>query len=247
MKCKTQLMTWRNVTALLFLLAAQAFGASLDREQIKRVIDAHRDEARACFERALVDQPTLGGKVTVRFVIDPDGRVKAATVAQSTARSAALERCLVERVRGWEFPPHAGDDLVITYPWSFETPAPASAPAVVRDAIPAARYGWWAVHGTLRGVPGCERGCDRTAERDALCVAFGRALVDLEDGKPLDVALAPLQHEVRAVCCDDVFGAILSLEKARPKDRATIWAELPGAPRCPAVERFWPALERRVR
>lgn len=235
-------------------LAQAASASSIDKAAVKEVIAAHRAEIRECYERALVAKPELHGKVTVRFLIAPSGKVKSTRIAESTASNAPLERCLVERVGTWVFAKHTGDDLQITYPFVFAlAEEPREAPHFIRDAAPNAKVGWRAVWGTLRGMPGCERGCSLPGELASACAAFAEALIRLEDGQPLEVVIAPLQREVVETCCDEVFDALQAQEHASLLDRYTIWCGADraapegtcGAARCPAVERFWLGFERR--
>jgi len=56
---------------------------------------------QACYERSLAQNPELKGKVEVRVVVGPDGRVKQAKVVQTTLGDAACELCVVERASAW--------------------------------------------------------------------------------------------------------------------------------------------------
>lgn len=93
---------------------------SLPREVIQRVVRRHTAQVRHCYEQALADAPQLEGRVNVRFVIGPDGRVQSASVQDSTLGSAAVESCIAARVRQWEFPaPDGGGVVAVTYPFTF--------------------------------------------------------------------------------------------------------------------------------
>lgn len=91
---------------------------SLDKELIRQVIHQHRSQIRYCYEERLQQKPTLGGKVTVKFVIGEAGSVIASEIGQSTAHDAALESCITSRVRGWLFPkPKGGGKVSVSYPF----------------------------------------------------------------------------------------------------------------------------------
>ena len=47
----------------------------LSREQIERVVRRHSRGIRYCYERQLADDPSLGGRISVNWTIDLDGRV----------------------------------------------------------------------------------------------------------------------------------------------------------------------------
>lgn len=94
---------------------------SMDRELVRRVIQAHRGQLRACYESQLLRAQSLSGKVSVRFVIASTGAVTDAAVASSTVGSGELERCVVARVHSWTFPkPKGGGQVVVTYPFVFQ-------------------------------------------------------------------------------------------------------------------------------
>jgi TonB family protein len=86
---------------------------------LQGAIRPHLAEVRFCFDRERAQNPDVSGKVYVRFVVSPEGRVLDAELASSTADSPALERCLVAAVRRWEFPrPSGGGAALVTYPFS---------------------------------------------------------------------------------------------------------------------------------
>jgi TonB family protein len=90
----------------------------LDKEIVRRVVRSHVKEIRFCYERELQHEPGLHGRVSVRFVIAPHGRVATAGIAESSVAHAAVERCVADAVRRWEFPRAPGGGLTfVTYPF----------------------------------------------------------------------------------------------------------------------------------
>jgi TonB family protein len=94
----------------------------MDKELIRKVIASHRDQVRYCYELALVQSPSLEGKLSVSFLVNAAGDVPAARVAHSTLSSQTLGECLVSRVRSWKFPSAKGDtgSYRVTYPFVFK-------------------------------------------------------------------------------------------------------------------------------
>jgi len=92
----------------------------LDKELIRRVIRANLAGFKYCYESMLNRFPSLEGKVSVRFMIAQSGKVSLATVAQSTAGNAELERCVEGRTKLLQFPSRKGTELIaVTYPFIF--------------------------------------------------------------------------------------------------------------------------------
>ncbi len=86
---------------------------SLDKELIRRVIHANRNQIRYCYENQLTRYPKLSGKVAVKF--------SSSQVAQSTAGNSELETCVAGRVHTWIFPkPKGGGVVIVTYPFIFK-------------------------------------------------------------------------------------------------------------------------------
>ena len=94
---------------------------SLDKELIRKVIHANRNQIRFCYESQLNRFPKLDGKVAIRFMITAQGSVSQSSVAQSTVNNAELEACVAGRVRMWNFPkPKGGGIVIVTYPFIFK-------------------------------------------------------------------------------------------------------------------------------
>ncbi len=89
-----------------------------DKATIKAVITANKEKLRDCYEVASIRQAGLAGKVVVRFTIRPEGFVRSSEIVQSTVRSAELESCIDEHVKGFVFP-ESRERNVVTYPFIF--------------------------------------------------------------------------------------------------------------------------------
>ena len=91
-----------------------------DRELVRRVVQQHHSQLRYCFENELIRNPKLGGRIQVKWIITGNGTVSNAQLASTTMNNAKVERCIVSRVRGWQFPPPKGGGIAtITYPFVF--------------------------------------------------------------------------------------------------------------------------------
>lgn len=93
---------------------------SIDKDTLRSFLQAHAGEIQMCYEQALAEDKLLGGKVTLRWTVQPDGSVVDASVdeAGTTLRNRKLHDCMLARVVGWKFPrPEGGGPVVIRNPW----------------------------------------------------------------------------------------------------------------------------------
>ncbi|MES2964566.1 MAG: AgmX/PglI C-terminal domain-containing protein, partial [Bdellovibrionota bacterium] len=92
----------------------------LDRDLIADVINRNMGQFRFCYEQALQGEPSLAGRVAIRFTIGGNGTVRTAGVENSTLNSSMAEQCVVNRMRSLKFPlPQNGVDVKVTYPFMF--------------------------------------------------------------------------------------------------------------------------------
>jgi hypothetical protein len=94
---------------------------SLDKDIIRRIVRAHINEVRYCYNQGLARDPTLAGKVSINFTIGPTGSVPVTMVANSTIKDEAVSNCIAKAVKRWTFPkPIGGGVVVVTYPFVLE-------------------------------------------------------------------------------------------------------------------------------
>jgi hypothetical protein len=92
----------------------------LDPDIIRRIIRAHINEVRSCYNKGLVTQPTLAGKVAIAFSIKPDGKVESSKVHASTLEPATerVPDCIAKAVKRWTFPkPFPSTTVDVVYPF----------------------------------------------------------------------------------------------------------------------------------
>jgi outer membrane biosynthesis protein TonB len=94
---------------------------SIDREAVARVINSHLQEVHACYERALLKDPGLAGKVVLEWTIGGAGKVTAAKTKSSTLNNASVESCILNSLKGWAFPAPKGGVVIISYPFIFNS------------------------------------------------------------------------------------------------------------------------------
>ncbi len=97
-----------------------SYEGSLDKSIIERVMKRYFNQYRYCYQRELNKNPTLYGKVTVRFIIAPDGAVSSARAAVDTVGNSRVNACVLRTAKRMLFPhPKNGGRVVVTYPFIF--------------------------------------------------------------------------------------------------------------------------------
>lgn len=92
---------------------------NIDREAVARAVNSHLQEVRACYERALLHNSGLAGKVVLEWTISTSGRVVAAKTRSSTLREASVESCILQTLKTWQFPVAKGGVVIVSYPFLF--------------------------------------------------------------------------------------------------------------------------------
>ena len=120
---------------------AEVVGA-LDKDIIRRIVRAHINEVRYCYNQALARDPNARGRIAVQFTISGNGKVPSAAVQDSTMKDPAVGRCIAQAVRRWTFPkPEGGGQVAVLYPFVLEPDggSSGSSSAISRPISPAER------------------------------------------------------------------------------------------------------------
>lgn len=76
----------------------------LDRDIVRRVLRSHVNEVRHCYGLARLRRPTLAGRASFAFAIDPTGETRDVTATESTASDPTMGRCVIKAIGRWRFP-----------------------------------------------------------------------------------------------------------------------------------------------
>lgn len=91
-----------------------------DSEVVVRTIKRRLNAIRACYERELRHNPTLAGKVTVQFSIQPQGSVTDSKIIENTTGESAVANCVLKTIRRFRFTPGPeGGSVIYSYPFVF--------------------------------------------------------------------------------------------------------------------------------
>jgi hypothetical protein len=94
---------------------------SLDPEIIRRIVREHASQIRYCYESELTRTPGILGKIVMKWVINGEGRVMQAQVAETQMKNANVENCLATKIKTWLFPkPKGGGMVIVNYPFVFK-------------------------------------------------------------------------------------------------------------------------------
>jgi outer membrane biosynthesis protein TonB len=107
-----------RLAPLVLLCAAVTVAVAYpDKSPIRREIRVHMPQFRACYERALVKNPKLEGRVVAKFTIDTNGDV----VEASSEGMPEIDACITSVVRTLKFPAGYRKVMQINYPFEFRT------------------------------------------------------------------------------------------------------------------------------
>jgi hypothetical protein len=91
----------------------------LAAEVIRRVVRLNNGRFRSCYETALHTDPSLQGRVTVKFVIDRTGAVALAADGGSDIPDEGVRRCVVSSFLSLSFPSPENGSVTVVYPIVF--------------------------------------------------------------------------------------------------------------------------------
>jgi tetratricopeptide (TPR) repeat protein len=91
----------------------------LSPEVIRRVVLRNLGQVAHCHEQALAQDPSVSGRVVIRFIIGGNGSVMGAAVDDSTVPIPSVGTCIANAVRRWQFPaPEGGGIVTVNYPFT---------------------------------------------------------------------------------------------------------------------------------
>ena len=91
----------------------------LPPEVIQRIVRQNFGRFRLCYENGLRTDPTLTGRVSVKFMISRDGSVGVAADAGSDIPDSSVTSCVVRSFTAMSFPAPDSGIVTVTYPLMF--------------------------------------------------------------------------------------------------------------------------------
>lgn len=93
--------------------------ASLMRGDVEEALRRNMNRFRYCYQKSFAQDPSIEGKITLRFVVGADGAVISARADSSELPDEVVE-CMLWVVEEAEFPPpENGGMIIVRYPFVF--------------------------------------------------------------------------------------------------------------------------------
>jgi len=92
------------------------------QSDIRSKVNSVSLELQVCYEKQLVENPNLAGRIDTQFTISTGGKVSSAKVTGSTLNNTAVEQCVVRTLQniGFEAPSTPGT-CVVNWPFVFNS------------------------------------------------------------------------------------------------------------------------------
>ena len=94
-------------------------GGRLPSEVIQRTVRQNFGRFKFCYEAGLRSNPSLQGRVSVRFIIGRDGAVSSSANGGSDLPDASVVSCVTRAFFGLSFPQPDNGIVTVTYPIVF--------------------------------------------------------------------------------------------------------------------------------
>lgn len=100
---------------------AEAIGG-LDKALIAAVVQSNLGQIKHCYEKQLIIDPNIFGKIVANWTINQDGLVSVTSVKSTTMKNKAVENCILAKIKNWNFPkPKGGGQVLVSYPFLFKS------------------------------------------------------------------------------------------------------------------------------
>ncbi len=94
--------------------------ANIDSAGVTKVINVSRSAIKRCYDKALISNPQLKGKMSIKIVINKDGRVDKTEIVDDTLHDAEVAKCVKGVIGRLRFPKPAEGTATVTFPFAFD-------------------------------------------------------------------------------------------------------------------------------
>jgi TonB family protein len=92
----------------------------LDSAEVNKVVKSRLTAIKMCYEKALKQNPTLEGKLSVQFTIGTSGRVTSASIKADTLGNPDVASCVLDKVKTFAFSKPEGGSVEYVFPFVFK-------------------------------------------------------------------------------------------------------------------------------
>ena len=91
----------------------------ISRSAVDSALGKRMPQMQNCYQAALLENPTLSGKLLLRWTVSKEGEVEEVLVESSQLENAELHSCVVQEISRTKFPKPEGGSIIIRYPLNF--------------------------------------------------------------------------------------------------------------------------------
>ena len=93
---------------------------NIDSAGVTKVINVSRAAIKRCYDKALMSNPQLKGKMSVKIVINQQGRVNSTEIVDDSLHDAEVAKCVRGVIGRLRFPKPADGTATVTFPFAFD-------------------------------------------------------------------------------------------------------------------------------
>jgi len=98
---------------------AEIDSSDIDQGKLGAFVRARIGLIKACYENQLKRNPSLRGKIRIRFTILETGGLADVTAIENTLGNAEVSACIIGTMRGWRTPFRPSGTVTVEYPFVF--------------------------------------------------------------------------------------------------------------------------------
>ena len=99
---------------------AEVDSSDIDQGKLAAFVKARMGLIKACYENALKRNPSLKGKISIRFTILETGGLSEIAAALNTLGSPEVAACIVNTMRSWRTQFRPSGPVTVEYPFVFQ-------------------------------------------------------------------------------------------------------------------------------
>jgi hypothetical protein len=100
-------------------LSAEIDSSDIDQARLGAFVRARMGLIKSCYETALKRNPTLKGRVVIRFTVLATGGVADVGTSQNTLATPDVAGCIMNAMRSWRTPFRPSGPVTVEYPFLF--------------------------------------------------------------------------------------------------------------------------------